>query len=84
MMNWICVNNIWVAEIENMSFSIRWTSGAWHWRAVYFLAGHSETAQLAGDNRRAHPKGFLSPQDAMRAAERWFDLLNGGDRTVVS
>lgn len=76
-MQWICINNTWVAEAEDLSFSVRWTRGAWHWRAVYF-DGQTETAQFAGDNRQEQPNGYMSAEDAMRAADRWFEVLNRG------
>lgn len=75
-MEWICVNNTWLFETDQLMFSVRWQRGAWHWRAVFY-EGSAETAQFAGDNRKEQPGGYLSAQDAMRAAERWYAVLVG-------
>jgi len=76
IVDWIRIDNMWVAESGELSFSVRWTGGSWHWRAVY-CEGPTETAQFAGDNKRDQPYGFLTAQDAMRAAERWYEILMG-------
>jgi hypothetical protein len=74
-MEWVKFNNSWVCDIGHLSFSVRWTGGAWHWRVVY-CDGPAETAQLAGDNRKEQPSGYLQAEDAMRAAERWYEILD--------
>jgi len=79
-MEWVCINNTWLGEKEQLTFSVRWRRGAWHWRAV-FADGSAETAHFAGDNQADQPLGYLRPEDAMRAAERWFELLMGGGAT---
>jgi hypothetical protein len=76
-MEWVRINNVWFAEDNNISISVRWMKGSWHWRAVY-CSGALETAQLAGDNSPDHPYGFINADDAMRAAERWHVTLTSG------
>jgi hypothetical protein len=73
-MEWIRIHDTWVADHENLSFTVRWSRGAWHWRAVY-CEGTAETAQLAGDNRSEHPNGFVDAESARNAAERWLKHL---------
>lgn len=75
-MEWVCINNTFLGEAEQLSFSVRWSRGAWHWRAVY-ADGSTETAHFAGDNQHEQPNGYIRAEDAMRAAERWYEVLNG-------
>ncbi len=77
-MEWVAINNTWIAETEELCFTVRWTRGAWHWRAVYY-EGKTETAQFAGDDRQEQPSGYMDADAAMRAAERWYKVLLSGD-----
>jgi hypothetical protein len=69
-MDWVRLNDVWMADSENLSFTVRWSRGAWHWRAVY-CEGTMETAQFAADNRQEYPNGFVDAESARQSAERW-------------
>jgi hypothetical protein len=69
-LDWVRINNSWMCDAGDLSVSVRWTGGTWHWRAVS-CDGSLETARLAGESRRDQPNGYIQAEDAMRAAERW-------------
>ncbi|GAB4553727.1 MAG: hypothetical protein OHK0023_23060 [Anaerolineae bacterium] len=72
--SWILLGDQWIAEVEQVSVTVRWSRGAWHWRAV-FCEGPAETAQFAGDNRQEYPNGFIDAESARQSAEKWLKRL---------